>query len=105
MGEPHPPAPSFAVSGHNTTDLDYGYDAGGRPLATGLHVTPRPGAEPPEVQDGTVERTGRIARVLRNRRPGRPAMVWVDFPLSGDRDRTRRVGFREHDLLLAVADR
>lgn len=101
MQEPRPGAPAFAVSGHNSTDLDYGRDAAGRPLATGLLVTPRPGAEPPDVKSGAFASVGRIERIVRNRRPGRPAIVWVEFPSPDDPDRTRRHGFREQDLLLA----
>lgn len=100
LKEYKPAAETFAVSHGNTTDMDYAYDAEGHPMSTGLRVRPRPGHEPELVRTGVVEPVGKVARVVRNRRPGRPAVVWVAFSRRDRRDETERIAFAERDLLV-----
>jgi hypothetical protein len=95
-----PAAAHFAISHSNTTDLDYARDAEDRPMSTGLRVKPRPGCEPDAIRDGTLAPVGSVARVVRNRRPGRPARVWVEFPRRDNPDEHVRHSFTERDLLV-----
>ena len=98
--DPTPARKHFAVSHANSTDIDYGWDAEGRPIATGLRVRPIESAIPAPIQSGVLEDVGHVARVVRNRRPGRPTIIWVRFPYREDPDRTERLSFEDRQLLV-----
>jgi len=88
----------FAVSHTNSMDIDYGLDVEGLPITTGLRVRPIETAMPDDIRDGTLQSIGRVARVVRNRRPGRPTVVWVNFARNDDRDITERLRFEDRQL-------
>jgi len=98
--DPTPERDQFAVSHSNTTDMDYGYDASGRPIATGLRVRPIDACIPGAVRSGALDGVGHVIRVVRNRRPGRPTIVWVNFPFRDDPDRSERHSFYDRQLLV-----
>ena len=93
-----PQGSNFAISGRNTTDGDYVTNEDGQPIAVGLLVIPRPGAEPAALRAGELLVPGKVMRVITTRRPGRHSMVWVAFPRRENPDETERISFRESDL-------
>ena len=93
-------AGTHAITGRDTTDEDYARDAESRTIAVGTRVTPRAGCEPPSLQDGTLRRVGRVVRVMRSLRPGRPDLVWADFPLRSNPEEMRRLSFPAENLVV-----
>jgi hypothetical protein len=98
--DPTPARDHFALSHTNSIDIDYGYDAEGRPLSTGLRVRPIDTALPDAIREGRLESVGRVARVVHNRRPGRPTVVWVNFALRENPDLVERLRFEDRQLLV-----
>ena len=96
--DPIPPGDQFAVSHTNSMDMDYGLDVEGRPITTGLRVRPIDRALPEKLRGGLLESVGHVARVVRNRRPGRPTVVWVNFARRDDPDITERLSFEDRQL-------
>ena len=91
---------AHAITGRDTTDEDYARDADSRTIAVGSRVIPRAGCEPPSLRDGTLRPVGRVERVVRSLRPGRPVLVWADFPLRSNPDETRRLCFPAESLVV-----